>query len=151
MSGVFMFLALGERPGGKLKQTAFFLINSERLLFDLARAIDHRRDQPDDVVFEWAEPAEVLEHKHPERSFSRRNCLTPNTVLPGLKWLQVHAVGDEQVMRDIRQSLQTRLNGHPALEPGRFEKLIHRDINGLIAFCEHAEARGDYVVAVRVP
>ena len=125
MNGVFMFLALGERPGGKLKQTAFFLVSTERLLFDFAKTVDHSRgDQPDDAVFEWTEPAEVPARSHPERTLSRRHCLTPGAVLPGLKWLQNRAPSDDRLKRDIL---------------------------GLIAFCEHAHARGDYVVAVRVP
>ena len=124
MSGVFMFLALGERPGGRLKQTAFFLVTTERQLFDFAKTSDHRGDQPDDVVFEWTEPAEVLARSHPERTFSRRDCLTPGAVLPGLKWLQARASSNDR---------------------------LKRDLHGLITFCEHAHARGDYVVAVRVP
>ena len=53
MSAVFMFLSLGQRAGGKLKQTAYFLLDTERLLFDFAKAIDQRRAQTDEVVFEW--------------------------------------------------------------------------------------------------
>jgi hypothetical protein len=151
MSAVFMFLSLGQRAGGKLKQTAFFLLDTERLLFDFAKAIDHRRDQPEEVVFEWTEPAEVEKRSHPERSLLPRDCLDPQTMLPGLLFLKALSSNGDREVRKIWRALRERLKDHPALVPSRFETLFARDLDGLIRFCEEAESRGDVVVPIRVP
>ena len=146
-----MFLSLSQRAGGKLKQTAFFLLDTERLLFDFAKAIDHRRDQPEEVVFEWTEPAEVEKRSHPERSLSHRDCLDPQAMLPGLRFLQELSSNGDRDVPKIWRALRARLRDHPALAPSRFEALFARDLDVLIQFCEEAEARGDVVVPIRVP
>ncbi|MEO8679704.1 MAG: hypothetical protein ABI665_11700 [Vicinamibacterales bacterium] len=151
MSAVFMFLAMSQRTGGKLKQTSFFLLDTERLLFDFAKAIDHRRAQTDEVVFEWTEPAEVGQRSHPERSLSPRDCLEPAAVLPGLRHLKRLAGRKDPEIREIWHTLRQRLEAHPALSPSRLEDLVARDLDGLILFCEEAETRGDVVVSIRVP
>lgn len=146
-----MFLSLSQRAGGKLKQTAFFLLDTERLLFDFAKAVDHMRAQPEEVVFEWAEPAEVTRRSQPERSLTPRDCLAPETALPGLRHLKRLAGRRDREIRQIWEALRQRLEAHAALTPARFESLVARDLDGLIQFCEEAEARGDVVVSIRVP
>lgn len=146
-----MFLSLSQRPGGKLKQSAFFLLHTERLLFDFAKAIDHRREQADDVVFEWTEPAEVVERRHPERSLTHRECLVPETVLPGLRFIRQLAANGDRDVGEVWQTLRERLESHPALAPEKLDRLLARDLDGLIQFCEEAETRGDVVVPIRVP
>lgn len=146
-----MFLSLGRRTGGKLKQTSFFLLDTERLLFDFAKAIDHRRDQPDEVMFEWTEPAEVEKRSHPERSLSPRDCLDPRAMLPGLRFLQELSSNGDPDARRIWRAQRARLDASPRLSPSRWRTLFARDLDGLIQFCEEAEARGDVVVPIRVP
>jgi hypothetical protein len=151
MSALFLFLSLSEKPGGKLKQTAFFSPHSDRLLFDFARASDQSHRHSDDVIFDWAEPRLVRDRRHPERHLMRAHCVAPSNVLPGLRWLKAIALHPDRQTHVIWRALRSNLASHPVLREERFEPVIARDIEGLIAFCEQAQARGDFIISVRVP
>ena len=139
MGVAFVMQSIAGRSKRDARVTGSFTLDS-RLLVAFADAAKARLDQPEDASLDWCEGQDY------DDPISPRECYDPEEVTAGLSWLGALAKVGDKTSRDVWMEYM-----QGPFSPAAFVARLSRDLDGLIAFCGEAGARGDKLIGVWVP